>query len=71
MDRLERDLERLKERHEALTQSIELMHNDWEGRWAKSEERWDKRFDRMMGAVESLVAIAESHERRLEGLEGH
>jgi len=26
-------IERLTERHEALTQSIELMHSDWQERW--------------------------------------
>jgi hypothetical protein len=26
-------LDRLTERHEALTQSIEFMHRDWQERW--------------------------------------
>ena len=35
MDRVERALDRLTERHEALAQSMELAHLDWEERWKK------------------------------------
>ena len=54
-------LDRLIERHEALTQSVELitsMQRD-------NEERMTKLID----AVASLVRIVQDHERRIEGLE--
>ncbi|MGH9723069.1 MAG: hypothetical protein ACRD8O_22895 [Bryobacteraceae bacterium] len=54
-------LERLAERHEALTQSVELMA-------AENKER-DRRMTEVMEAIARLLHVAEIHEQRLERLE--
>jgi hypothetical protein len=54
-------LEKLAERHEALTQSVELMV-------AENRER-DKRMAEIMEAISRLVHVAEIHEHRIERLE--
>ena len=54
-------LERLAERHEALTQTVELMA-------AENRER-DRRLAEMMEGVARLLHVAEIHERRSERLE--
>jgi hypothetical protein len=54
-------LEKLTERHEVLTQTVELMV-------AENKER-DKRLGQIMEAIASLVHVAEIHEDRLERLE--
>jgi archaellum component FlaC len=59
-------LERLTERHEALTQSIELMHRDWEDRWANIATAIQQDAEN----IRALARIAEIHERRLSDLEG-
>ena len=59
-------LERLGQRVDALTQSVELlasMHRD-------SEKRFDEFRERTTTIVERLTDIVSSHERRLNGLEG-
>ena len=59
-------LDRLTERHEALTQTVELtaaMQRD-------NEERWQKRFGEIAESIRGLARIAEIHEHRLSGLEG-
>lgn len=65
----EERIERLTERHEALTQSVELQH-------AESVEQ-SKKIERLIVAVaqdaeniRALARIAEAHERRLTDLEG-
>jgi len=55
-------LERLAERHEALTQTVELMA-------AENRER-DRRMGEVMEAIARLLHVAEIHEPRLERLEG-
>ena len=58
-------LERLTERHEALTQTVELMV-------AENRERDRKvaaRFADMMEGIARLLHIAEIHEQRIERLE--
>ena len=55
-------LEKLAGRHEALTQSVELMA-------AENRER-DRRMAEVMEAIARLLHIAEIHEHRIEGLEG-
>jgi hypothetical protein len=55
-------LERLTERHEALTQSVELM-------LAENRQR-DKRLGEIMEGIASLVHVAEIHEHRLDEHEG-
>ncbi|MGA2589289.1 MAG: hypothetical protein ABSH32_05190 [Bryobacteraceae bacterium] len=58
----EESLERLKERHEALTQSLELMA-------AENRER-DKRLGQITEGIDRLLHIAEIREHRIAGLEG-
>jgi hypothetical protein len=65
-ENIDRRLDRLTERHEALTQSVELMHRDWEERWRQTQEL----VDRVVGPVDKLVQVAQMHERRLDNLEG-
>ena len=55
-------LERLTERHEALTQTVELMA-------AENKER-DRRMGEVMEGIARLLHIAEIHEQRIERLEG-
>jgi len=55
-------LEKLVERHEALTQTVELMAHE-------NRER-DRRMDQIMEGIAALLHIAEIHERRLRDLEG-
>ncbi len=58
----EEGLERLKERHEALTQSVELMA-------AENRER-DQRLGQIMEGIARLLHVAEIHENRPTRLEG-
>ena len=54
-------LDRLRERHEALTQTVELMvhqQREWQ------EKNQILRAD-MLESIHSLAQIAQSHERRL------
>jgi hypothetical protein len=55
-------LERLTERHEALTQTVELMV-------AENRER-DRRMTEIMEAIARLLHVAQIHEQRIERLEG-
>jgi len=55
-------LERLTERHEALTQSVELMAHE-------NRER-DRRLAEIMEGIARLLHIAQIHESWLDGLEG-
>jgi hypothetical protein len=55
-------LERLTERHEALTQTVELM--------AAENQQRDRRMGEIMEGIASLVHVAEIHEQRIERLEG-
>ena len=55
-------LERLTERHEALTQTVEHM--------ALQGEEQNKRIDKVVGVMEAFANIVQSHERRLTGFEG-
>jgi hypothetical protein len=58
-------IERLTGRHEALTRSIEFMHNDWQERWQAVAAA------RQQGTenIRALARVAEIHERRLSDLE--
>jgi hypothetical protein len=65
----EERIERLTERHEALTQSVELLH-------AESVEH-TKQIEALLATavqdgehIRALVRLAEIHERRLTHLEG-
>jgi hypothetical protein len=55
-------LEKLTERHEALTQSVELLHRNVHGLYALAQEDGEN--------IRALVRIAEIHEKRLTELEG-
>jgi len=57
----EERLERLTDRHEALTQSVELM--------AAENRQRDKRLGEIMEGIASLVHVAEIHEHRIERME--
>ena len=59
-------LNRLTERHEALTQSVELLvHSQRE-----AAERTEAVLARVIGVIEDLARIVQSRERRITGLEG-
>jgi len=49
-------LERLAERHEALTQTVKLM--------AAENRQRDRRIGEIMEAIGRLLHVAESHQRR-------
>ena len=62
-------LEKLTERHEALTLSVELMSAENRER----DIRMDKMIvtvDRLVGVVEQVAQIAANHEHRIDRLEG-
>lgn len=62
-------IERLTERHEALTQTVELMVA--ENRQIVEENKGrDRRLGEIMEGLARLVHVAEIHEQRIEGLEG-
>jgi hypothetical protein len=69
-------LDRLTERHEALTETVELivaMQRENEERFAKNEKRFAQiaaNQERDAEHINALVRIAEIHEHRLSGLEG-
>jgi hypothetical protein len=60
-------LEKLTERHEALTQTVEII--------AAMQKENDRRFAERMGqvleAITQLGHIAASHDHRLDNLEGN
>jgi hypothetical protein len=58
-------IERLTERHEALTQSIELMHSDWQERWKAVTTALEKDGEN----IRALARIAEIRKQRIERLE--
>jgi hypothetical protein len=63
----------LDERLEALTHSVELlaqMHQDNERKYEERFNKYDERFNKILDAIEKLAQIAESHERRLNHLDG-
>jgi hypothetical protein len=68
----EEGLEKLKERHEALTQTVEIiaaMQKDNERRAAASAAEFDRRMGQVLEAITQLSHIAESHDHRLDNLE--
>jgi hypothetical protein len=62
---IEERLEKLTERHEALTQTVELMASENRDR----DQRWGKTLDRIMEGIARLLHVAEIHEQRIERLE--
>jgi hypothetical protein len=66
-------LERLTERHEALTQSVELMAAENRGRDEKADARMGKLIsliEKLAGSVDKVAQIAANHEHRIDRLEG-
>ena len=69
-------LDRLTERHEALTETVELivaMQRENEERFAKNEARFAQiaaNQERDAERINALVRIVEIREHRLSGLEG-
>ena len=62
-------LDRLTERHEALTQAVELiagMQRAGETRLKRNEEL----MERLLGASENLTQIVTGHEKRLNRFDG-
>ena len=59
-------LDRLTERHEALTQSVELMAHEQREWWGKNQTL----MTHVLESVDSLARIAHAHERRITDLEG-
>ena len=62
-------LEKLTERHEALTQTIELMvieNRERDAKWDKRGAEWDKRFGFIGESLERLANIAQLHQHRLD-----
>lgn len=62
-------LEQLKERHEALTQSVELLRDRTSDLVAATEKLFQTTAQDGEH-IRALVRIAEIHERRLSDLEG-
>ena len=61
-------LEKLAERHEALTQTVELiaaMQRDNDARFAQVT----RNFETVLDSIKRLENIAAAHERRIEDLE--
>jgi hypothetical protein len=66
-------LDRLTDRHEALTQSIELMHHDWQeksGQITRNFETITRTFETVLDSIKRLEHIAAAHEERIDRLEG-
>jgi hypothetical protein len=61
-------LERLTERHEALTQTVELIVSEHRALIAENRER-DRRMGEVMEAIARLLHVAEIHENRIDRLE--
>jgi hypothetical protein len=59
-------LEKLTERHEALTQTVELMAAENRDR----DQRLNKTLGQIMEGMARLLHVAEIHEQRIERLEG-
>ena len=59
-------LEKLTERHEALTQSVELMQRDFQYRFDQITQAMQLDAEN----IRALARIAEIHEHRLTALEG-
>ncbi len=61
-------LYRLTERHEALTQSVEVLTTDIHAMQSENKKR-DERLGQIMEGIARLLHIAEIHEQRLTDLE--
>ena len=65
-------LDRLTERHEALTQTVELMAH-MQREHEEQQKEHDEKNQRLMAdvieSINSLARIAHAHEQRISGLE--
>jgi hypothetical protein len=59
---IDKRLDRLTERHEALTQTVEHL--------ALQGEEQNKRIDKLLTLMDGLLEITKSHDARLTRLEG-
>ncbi|HMJ61870.1 MAG TPA: hypothetical protein VK493_08910 [Bryobacteraceae bacterium] len=59
---IDQRLDRLTDRHEALTQTVEHL--------AHQGEEQNARIDKLLTVMEGLVEVARDHERRLDQLGG-
>jgi prefoldin subunit 5 len=66
---IDQRLDRLTERHEALTQNLELLHASTQD-LRESVKAHDNYLTTLMSAATKLLETATSHERRLNKLEG-
>jgi hypothetical protein len=67
-------LEKLTERHEALSQTVEIiaaMQKENERVAAERSAVIDRRMGQVLEAITQLGHIAESHDHRLDNLEGN
>ena len=60
-DRIERALDRIVERHEALSRSVEIL--------GEMQRASDERLAQLMDTMNSLANIISSHDQRLDNLE--
>ncbi len=69
-------LERLTERHEALTQTVELMAAENRAglarleKLAEQQETLTRTVSQMARSIDTLARVVELHEHRLDNLEG-
>jgi hypothetical protein len=71
----EERIERLTERHEALSQTVELIASEHRNLLSRMQEnaeenrQRDQRMTEVMEAIARLLHVAEIHEHRIERLE--
>jgi hypothetical protein len=68
LDRIEADLERLKERHEALAQSMELNYRDQQQDAANIRQLAEIARD-ALASIRGLERIATAHQQRIDDQE--
>ena len=71
---IEEKLERLTDRVDAITQSVELvttLHRDLEKETASRFAETASRFAETLQFINRLAHVAEAHEQRLDDLEGN
>jgi uncharacterized phage-like protein YoqJ len=69
---IDQRLDRLTERHEALTRSVELLGHQQREWWQKHEQWWEKsqvRMAHLLETADNLSRIAHTHEQRISDLE--
>jgi archaellum component FlaC len=83
MANIDERLDRLTERHEALTQTVELLAHeaaennkhirqrfeDMAREAVENDRRYYQRFEQIATTLEAMLKITQNHERRLQNLE--